>query len=110
MKVLLFAHEQDIDGIGSVILGKIAFKNLDYVPCKTFEIDKFNEAPTGDEISVYFSYYTKPNANEPVLAKTPSTDSYIVESQERGYATSSTQRSSSTPSTTSVRNPSSYGT
>lgn len=58
---------------------------------KTFEIDKFNEAPTGDEISVYFSYYTKPNANEPVLAKTPSTDSYIVDSQERGYATSSTQ-------------------
>ena len=40
MKVLLFTHEQDIDGIGSVVIGQLAFKNLDYVPCKTFEIDK----------------------------------------------------------------------
>jgi len=39
MKVLLFTHEQDIDGIGSVILGREAFGELDYVPCKTFEID-----------------------------------------------------------------------
>lgn len=39
MKVLLFTHEQDIDGMGSVILGSKAFKNFDYVPCKTFEID-----------------------------------------------------------------------
>lgn len=39
MKVLLFTHEQDIDGMGSVVIGKIAFKNLEYVPCKTFEID-----------------------------------------------------------------------
>ena len=40
MKVLLFTHEQDIDGIGSVVVGQIAFQKLDYVPCKTFEIDK----------------------------------------------------------------------
>lgn len=40
MRVLLFTHEQDIDGIGSVVIGKIAFSKLDYVPCKTFEIDK----------------------------------------------------------------------
>lgn len=40
MKILLFTHEQDIDGMGSVVIGQIAFKNLDYVPCKTFEIDK----------------------------------------------------------------------
>jgi len=40
MKVLLFTHEQDIDGMGSVVIGKIAFQKLDYVPCKTFEIDK----------------------------------------------------------------------
>lgn len=39
MKVLLFTHEQDIDGMGSVIIGKEAFEELDYVPCKTFEID-----------------------------------------------------------------------
>ena len=40
MKVLLFTHEQDIDGIGSVIIGKKVFKDLEYIPCKTFEIDK----------------------------------------------------------------------
>lgn len=39
MKVLLFTHEQDIDGMGSVVIGQIAFQKLDYVPCKTFEID-----------------------------------------------------------------------
>ena len=39
MKVLLFTHEQDIDGMGSVVIGQKAFKHLDYVPCKTFEID-----------------------------------------------------------------------
>lgn len=40
MKVLLFTHEQDIDGIGSVVIGQASFEYLDYVPCKTFEIDK----------------------------------------------------------------------
>ena len=29
MKVLLFSHIQDIDGMGSVILGKMAFSSLD---------------------------------------------------------------------------------
>jgi len=40
MKVLLFTHEQDIDGMGNVILAKKAFTNLDYIPCKIFEINK----------------------------------------------------------------------
>ena len=31
MKILLFSHESDIDGMGSVILAKIAFDNLDYI-------------------------------------------------------------------------------
>lgn len=31
MKVLLFSHESDIDGMGSVILSKLAFKDIDYV-------------------------------------------------------------------------------
>lgn len=39
MKVLLFTHEQDIDGMGSVVIGQKAFPELDYVPCKTFEVD-----------------------------------------------------------------------
>lgn len=40
MKVLLFTHEQDIDGMGSAVIGKVVFDDFLYVPCKTFEIDK----------------------------------------------------------------------
>ena len=46
MKVLLFSHIQDIDGMGSVILGKMAFSFLDYVLCKTFEVT--------DKVSSYY--------------------------------------------------------
>ena len=31
MKVLLFSHETDIDGMGSVILSKLAFSDIDYI-------------------------------------------------------------------------------
>ena len=31
MKVIIFSHESDIDGLGSIVLGKLAFKNIDYV-------------------------------------------------------------------------------
>ena len=42
MKVLLFTHEQDIDGMGSALLADIAFDKYDLIPCKTFEItEKF---------------------------------------------------------------------
>ena len=30
-KVIIFSHENDIDGLGSVILAKLAFKDVDYV-------------------------------------------------------------------------------
>ena len=30
MKVIIFSHESDIDGIGSIVLGKLAFGNIDY--------------------------------------------------------------------------------
>lgn len=44
MKVLLFTHKQDIDGMGCAVLAKEAFANLEIVPCKTFEItDKVRE-------------------------------------------------------------------
>lgn len=38
MKVLLFTHKQDIDGIGCAVLAKHCFDNLEIIPCKTFEI------------------------------------------------------------------------
>ena len=37
-KVLLFTHKNDIDGMGSAILAKLAFVNVDYVLCETFEL------------------------------------------------------------------------
>ena len=30
-KIIIFSHENDIDGLGSIILGKIAFGDIDYV-------------------------------------------------------------------------------
>lgn len=58
----------------------------------TFNIDKMNEAPTGNEISLYFSYYVmNDETRETVTNTVPATNSYIVEGQERGYATSSSK-------------------
>ena len=31
MKVIIFTHESDIDGMGSIILGKLSFDDMDYV-------------------------------------------------------------------------------
>lgn len=38
MKVLIFTHSQDIDGIGCAILADTAFNNCKIVPTKTFDI------------------------------------------------------------------------
>ena len=40
MKVLLFTHKNDIDGIGNVILSKLAFNNVDYILCETFDLQQ----------------------------------------------------------------------
>ena len=40
MKVLLFTHKIDIDGMGCAVLGKLAFDNIDIVYCDTFEINQ----------------------------------------------------------------------
>ena len=40
MKVLLFTHKNDIDGMGSAILAKLAFSEVDYVLCATFDLQK----------------------------------------------------------------------
>lgn len=40
MKVLLFTHKNDIDGMGNAVLAKLAFQNLEYVLCETFELKK----------------------------------------------------------------------
>ena len=40
MKVLLFTHSQDIDGMGCALLANKAFKDYTLVPTKTFDITK----------------------------------------------------------------------
>lgn len=40
MKVLLFTHKNDIDGMGSAVLAQLAFKEVEYVLCGTFDLTK----------------------------------------------------------------------
>jgi len=40
MKILLFTHKNDIDGMGNVILAKLAFKDVDYILCETFDLQE----------------------------------------------------------------------
>lgn len=57
-----------------------------------YKVDKFNETPTGDEISLYFSYYVLNEGNrETITSTTPAENSYLIEGQERGYATNNKQ-------------------
>ncbi len=58
----------------------------------SFEIDLFNEVPIGDQVALYFSYYyLNEGKRETLTNTTPNENSYIVENQERGYATSSSK-------------------
>lgn len=38
MKVLLFTHKNDIDGMGNAVLANLAFEKVDYVLCGTFDL------------------------------------------------------------------------
>lgn len=38
MKVLLFTHKSDIDGMGNAVLAKLPFDEVDYVLCETFNL------------------------------------------------------------------------
>lgn len=38
MKVLLFTHKNDIDGMGNAVLAKLAFEQVDYELCGTFDL------------------------------------------------------------------------
>jgi len=38
MKILLFTHKNDIDGMGNAVLAKLAFDEVEYVLCGTFDL------------------------------------------------------------------------
>ena len=54
MKVLLFTHKYDIDGMGNAVLAKLAFEEVNYVLCGTFDlICKVNEFILNKKIYEY---------------------------------------------------------
>ena len=71
MKVLIFTHKSDIDGMGGAVLAKLAFENVDYVLCETFElqneIQKFYD--NGKIYDYDFIYVTDLWLEEPMLFK-----------------------------------------
>ena len=71
MKVLLFTHKNDIDGMGNAILAQLAFKEVDYELCGTFDLTSSVESYfEGEKIYQYDRIYvTDLCLEEPVLSK-----------------------------------------
>jgi oligoribonuclease NrnB/cAMP/cGMP phosphodiesterase (DHH superfamily) len=71
MKVLLFTHKSDIDGMGNAVLAKLAFDEVKYILCETFnlqnEISKFYK--DGSIYNYDFIFVTDLWLEEPTLSK-----------------------------------------
>jgi len=71
MKVLLFTHKSDIDGMGNAVLANLAFDEVKYVLTETFDLQKEIAKYYNDE-SIYdydFVYVTDLWLEEPTLTK-----------------------------------------
>ena len=71
MKVLLFTHKNDIDGMGNAILAQLAFREVDYELCGTFDLTSSVESYfEKDKIYQYDRIYvTDLCLEDPVLSK-----------------------------------------
>lgn len=81
MRVLIFSHESDIDGLGNIVLGQIAFKNMDYFLAANPNIleEKFREYFVSHKLHEYDMIYITDLAllnpmldlvaNDPILSK-----------------------------------------
>lgn len=71
MKILLFTHESDIDGMGSIILSKIAFSEVTYELCETYTLqEKLNNYVVSQKIYAYdYVFITDIWLEEPMLTK-----------------------------------------
>lgn len=71
MKVLLFTHKNDIDGMGNAILAQLAFSEVDYELCGTFDLTSSVESYfEKDKIYQYDRIYvTDLCLEDPVLSK-----------------------------------------
>ena len=58
-KIIIFSHESDIDGLGSIIIGKIAFGDIDYVLASNINIleEKFRDYLERGELFNYDKIY-----------------------------------------------------
>lgn len=71
MKVLLFTHKNDIDGMGNAILAQLAFDEVNYVLCGTFDLTDLVEKYYKDG-SIYDYdrvYVTDLCLQDPILSK-----------------------------------------
>lgn len=71
MKVLLFTHKNDIDGMGNAILAQLAFDEVNYVLCGTFDLTDSVEKYYRDG-SIYDYdrlYVTDLCLQDPILSK-----------------------------------------
>lgn len=71
MKVLLFTHKNDIDGMGNAILASVAFEEVTYELCGTFDLTKTVEKYYEDK-SIYDYdriYVTDLCLEDPILSK-----------------------------------------
>ena len=71
MKVLLFTHKNDIDGMGNAVLANLAFEEVDYVLCGTFDLVK-NVSKYYDNGSIYeydMVFVTDLCLEDPILSK-----------------------------------------
>ena len=71
MKVLLFTHKNDIDGMGNAILAQLAFDEVNYVLCGTFDLTESVEKYYKDG-SIYDYdrvYVTDLCLQDPILSK-----------------------------------------
>ena len=86
MKVLLFTHKNDIDGMGNAILAKLTFDNVDYILCETFDLQhKVNEFITTGKIYEYDKIFITD------LCLDEKTLSYINEQAFKGTVLAHTQ-------------------
>ena len=58
MKILLFTHKNDIDGMGNAVLARLAFEEVNYVLCGTFDlINKVNEYILNKKDKIFSSLF-----------------------------------------------------
>ena len=71
MKVLVISHESDIDGMGSIVLAKLAFEQVDYILTDTPRLPELiTELRDSDKIYGYdMVYVTDMWLSDPVLSK-----------------------------------------